>query len=74
LGLSPLARAVLAARYLRRDAKGQLVESTGEMLDRVATHVAAAEDAYRRGSADRWAEAFSHMMRARDSCPTPRRS
>jgi ribonucleoside-diphosphate reductase alpha chain len=69
LGLSPLARAVLAARYLRRDAKGQLVESTGEMLDRVATHVAAAEDAYRRGSADRWAEAFSHMMRARDFLP-----
>jgi ribonucleotide reductase alpha subunit len=48
LGLSPAALAVLAARYLRRDAEGRVVESTGHTIDRVATHVAAAEDAYRR--------------------------
>jgi ribonucleoside-diphosphate reductase alpha chain len=69
LGLSRPALAVLAARYLRRDAEGRLIESTAEMLERVATHVAGAEDAYRAGSADRWAEAFSRMMRARDFLP-----
>jgi ribonucleoside-diphosphate reductase alpha chain len=69
LGLSPAALAVLAARYLRRDAEGRVVESTGEMIDRVATHVAAAEDAYRRGTSDSWAEAFSAMMRARQFLP-----
>jgi ribonucleoside-diphosphate reductase alpha chain len=69
LGLSPAALTVLAARYLRRDAEGRLTESTGEMIDRVATHVAAAEDAYRPASAGRWAEAFSRLMRAREFLP-----
>jgi ribonucleoside-diphosphate reductase alpha chain len=69
LGLSPLARTVLAARYLRRDAEGRVVESTGEMFDRVAGHVAAAEDAYCTGSSGRWAEAFARMMRAREFLP-----
>jgi ribonucleotide reductase alpha subunit len=50
LGLSPLALAVPTARYLRRDAESRVVEWTGELLDRVATHVAAAEDAYRSTS------------------------
>src|SRR5918995_568852 len=69
LGLSPAALAVLAAGYLRRDAEGRVVESTGEMIGRVASHVAAAEDACRRGSSDRWAQAFSGMMRAREFLP-----
>lgn len=69
LGLSSLALAVLAARYLRRDAGGRVVESTGEMVDRVAGHVAAAEDAYRSGSSGGWAEAFAGMMRAREFLP-----
>jgi Ribonucleotide reductase, all-alpha domain len=69
LGLSPAALAVLAVRFLRRDAAGRLVESTGKMIDRVATHVAAAEDAHQRGTSDRWAEAFSRMMRACEFLP-----
>jgi ribonucleoside-diphosphate reductase alpha chain len=69
LGLSPAALAVLAARYLRRDTEGRVVESTGEMIDRVAAHVAAAEDTYQRGTSDGWAAAFSEMMRAREFLP-----
>jgi len=69
LSLSPAALAVLEARYLRRDAEGRLVESTGTMIDRVATHVAAAEDVHQRGTSSRWAEAFSRMMRTCEFLP-----
>ncbi len=60
---------VLKERYLLRDEEGRVVESTGEMMDRVARHVAAAEDAFEPGSSDRWAEAFSRALRALEFLP-----
>lgn len=44
LGLSPAASTLVTARYLRRDATGVVCETPGQMMDRVAFHVAAAED------------------------------
>jgi ribonucleoside-diphosphate reductase alpha chain len=41
--LSPNALDVLSARYLRRDAQGEVVESPEQMFRRVARHVAAVE-------------------------------
>jgi ribonucleoside-diphosphate reductase alpha chain len=46
LKLTLNAAPVLAECYLRRDDEGELVESTGEMMDRVAAHVASAEAAF----------------------------
>jgi ribonucleoside-diphosphate reductase alpha chain len=67
LGLAAVT--VLGERYLRRDAAGRRTESTGEMMDRVATHVAAAEDLYRPGEADRWAPRFSALLCDLDFLP-----
>lgn len=53
---------VLRGRYLLRDENDCPVESTGEMMNRVANVVAAAEDDYRRGSAERWAEQLSALL------------
>jgi len=69
LGLGVAALTVLRERFLRCDAHGRPIESTGEMMDRAATHVAAAEDAYRPGSAEAWAEAFSGALRRLDFLP-----
>jgi len=57
--LSPNALAVLAARYLMKDAEGRLVETPPGMFRRVANAVADAETAYGGTAArDRWAERF----------------
>jgi ribonucleoside-diphosphate reductase alpha chain len=69
LGLTVGARTVLYERYLRRDERGRVVESTGEMMDRVARHVAAAEDEHRPGSSERWAEEFARSMRSLEFLP-----
>jgi ribonucleoside-diphosphate reductase alpha chain len=69
LKLSLAAVTVLRERYLRRGDRGQPVESTGEMLDRVAGFVAAAEDTYEPGSSPRWAERFSALLRSLDFLP-----
>jgi ribonucleoside-diphosphate reductase alpha chain len=69
LGLSPAALAVVAERYLRRDTGGRVCESTGQMMDRVARHVAGAEDRYRTGSSPRWAARFSALLRGREFLP-----
>jgi ribonucleoside-diphosphate reductase alpha chain len=63
LKLSLAAVTVLSDRYLRRDEKGRLSDSTGELMDRTANHVAAAEDTYDPGSSSRWAERFSSLLR-----------
>ena len=60
---------ILKERYLRRDETGLVVESTGEMMDRVALHVAAVEDVFRPGSSPRWAEEFRRMLRALEFLP-----
>ena len=59
LKLSLAAVTVLRERYLLRDETGRPTESTGEMMDRAARCVAAAEDDYRPGSSTQWAERFS---------------
>ncbi|MBB5156012.1 adenosylcobalamin-dependent ribonucleoside-diphosphate reductase [Saccharopolyspora phatthalungensis] len=69
LKLSLAAVTVLRQRYLRRDAHGHPVESTGEMLDRVATFVAAAEDTYQAGASEQWAQRFSTLLRSLDFLP-----
>jgi ribonucleotide reductase alpha subunit len=60
---------VLRERYLIRDELGQPVESTGEMMDRAANCVAAAEGGYRRGSSPQWAERFSILLRNLEFLP-----
>lgn len=66
----PLAAAtVLRERYLLRDAEGRPRESTGEMMDRTSSFVAAAEDSYRKGSARGWADRFSVALRSLEFLP-----
>jgi ribonucleoside-diphosphate reductase alpha chain len=65
LKLSLNAAVVLRERYLRRDERGRVVESTGELMDRVARHVAAVEP----GDAEATAEAFASMLKALDFLP-----
>ena len=67
--LGPGAVAVLAERYLLRDERGRVTESAGEMMDRAAACVAQAEDAWRPGSAGRWAEEFAGAMRRLEFLP-----
>lgn len=69
LKLSVAAVTVLGERYLLRDDRGRPVESTGEMMDRVANHVAGAEEKYRRGSSARWSQRFSAMLRGLEFLP-----
>jgi hypothetical protein len=59
---------VLRERYLIRDELAP-VESTGEMMDRAANCVAAAEDGFRRGSSPQWAERFSILLRNLEFLP-----
>ena len=62
LKLGVAAVTVLGERYLIRDDHGRPAESTGEMMDRVANCVAAAEESFRRGSSAMWAERFSGVL------------
>jgi ribonucleoside-diphosphate reductase alpha chain len=69
LKLSLAAVTVLSERYLLRDEQGLPMESTGELMDRAADFVAAAEDTYRAGSAAQWAERFSELLRGLEFLP-----
>jgi hypothetical protein len=69
LGLGVGAVAVLAERYLLRDERGRVTESAGQMMDRAAACVAQAEEAWRPGSAARWAEEFAGAMRRLEFLP-----
>jgi ribonucleoside-diphosphate reductase alpha chain len=60
LGLN--AATVLAERYLLRDDRGRIAESTGEMMERVAAHVAQAEDEFQAGGARRRSEEFLELL------------
>jgi ribonucleoside-diphosphate reductase alpha chain len=64
LGLTLSARVILGERYLLRDDRGLVVESTGEMMDRVAEYVARAEDTYQRGASGAWSEEFAQNLRS----------
>lgn len=61
--------AVLAERYLLRDERGRVTESAGQMMDRAAACVAQAEEAWRPGSAARWAEEFAGALRRLEFLP-----
>lgn len=69
LKLSLAAVTVLRERYLLCDEQGRPTESTGEMMDRAARCVAAAEDDYRSGSSAQWAERFSTLLRTLEFLP-----
>lgn len=62
--LSDPARHVLEARYLRRDARGEVAESPAELFERVARAVAEGERVSQRGAreARSWEERFHRMM------------
>ncbi len=63
LDLDPSALRVLEARYLARDAEGEIVEGPLEMFGRVARAVARAEADYGPAKAvDLWAERFGEVM------------
>ncbi len=70
LRLSPNARRVLEARYLRRDAERRLVETPEELFARVARAIAEAE--LLLGTAEkarRWEEIFYELLISRDFLP-----
>ncbi len=69
LKLSLAAVTVLRERYLRRDDQGRPLESTGQLMDRVAGFVAGAEDRYRAGSAAQWAQRFAELLRGLEFLP-----
>ncbi|OGP71988.1 MAG: ribonucleoside-diphosphate reductase, adenosylcobalamin-dependent [Deltaproteobacteria bacterium RBG_13_58_19] len=63
LKFRPIAQKVLEDRYLRRDPEGRIVETPGELFQRVAKAVAAAEARYGgAGAVAAQAEAFFEAM------------
>ena len=69
LHFSEGALTVLKARYLRKDKKGEVIESPEEMFRRVARHVARAERVFSSGKEEEMAEAFYEMMVSLDFLP-----
>ncbi|VVB72819.1 Vitamin B12-dependent ribonucleoside-diphosphate reductase [uncultured archaeon] len=68
LKLSVNAVQVLKKRYLRRDERGMVVETPGEMFERVANHISQAETKY--GRDDRpYRASFLEMMRNLEFLP-----
>ncbi|OGP65282.1 MAG: ribonucleoside-diphosphate reductase, adenosylcobalamin-dependent [Deltaproteobacteria bacterium RBG_13_47_9] len=68
--LSAPAISVLEKRYLRKDARGQVVESPEEMFRRVAGNIAEADRSYNhRASIEELAEIFFRMMASLDFLP-----
>jgi ribonucleoside-diphosphate reductase alpha chain len=69
--LSPSARRVLEARYLRRDAGRAVVETPDELFHRVARAVAQAELVLGSArDADRWQEIFRTLLTSLDFLPS----
>lgn len=64
LDLTPSAITVLRERYLLRDETGRVAESTAEMMERVAGHVAAAEECFAPGSSARWGREFATALKS----------
>ncbi len=60
---------VVKERYLRRSPRGRIVESTGEMMDRVARHVAEAEENFAPRERQRVEEAFAAALRSLEFLP-----
>ena len=68
LDLTANARTVLDRRYLRKDEKGEVVETPAEMMHRVARVVAASE-AKHGGNPAAWTERFERALRDLDFLP-----
>jgi len=63
LNLTQNALTVLRKRYLKRNEKGEVVETPEEMFRRVARHIAGAERIYNpRASIEEWEEKFYELM------------
>jgi len=63
LSLTPNALTVLRKRYLKRNEKGEVVETPEEMFRRVARHIASAERLYNpHVSVEEWEEKFYELM------------
>jgi ribonucleoside-diphosphate reductase alpha chain len=70
IDLSPNALRVLEARYLRRDAAGQVIESPEGLVRRVAHGVAAAEAVFgRERRVEEWETAFHDLLASLDFLP-----
>ncbi|MFB3883941.1 MAG: adenosylcobalamin-dependent ribonucleoside-diphosphate reductase [Thermodesulfobacteriota bacterium] len=70
LRLTPQAITVLEKRYLRKDARGKIIESPEEMFWRVARNVAEAERLYGgRTSPEELSEIFYQLMASLDFLP-----
>ena len=69
LGLTASALTVPHERYLLRDEAGRVVESTAAMMERVAAHVATAEERFEAGSSGRWAEEFGGALKRLEFLP-----
>lgn len=69
LKLSLNAVAVLRERYLLRDDRGRLCESTRGMMERVARHVAAAEESFVPGSSSEWERRFGAALERLEFLP-----
>lgn len=68
--LSENALRVLEARYLRRDATGEIMETPDELFRRVARALAAAETAFAEGSAaSHYAEDFYELLSSLEFLP-----
>lgn len=63
LKLSLNAALVLEERYLLRDEEGRVCESTAELMERVARHVAQAEEELEPGSGERYEEEFAALLK-----------
>ena len=68
--LTPNAIRVLEARYLRKDAGGEVIEAPKELFSRVATAVAHAEGRWGTGERRRyWEEKFEQLVSSLDFLP-----
>lgn len=67
--LTDNARRVLEARYLRRDPRGEIVETPDELFRRVAVAVAAAEERWDAQAAPVWEERFFDLLAGLDFLP-----
>lgn len=69
LDLTQNAITVLAKRYLLKDDEGNIVETPGRMMKRVAKAVARADQAYEKGAAKKTQEVFYDMLSSLDFLP-----
>jgi ribonucleoside-diphosphate reductase alpha chain len=69
INLTENALKVLEARYLRRNERGEVVETPEELFRRVARGVAQAESRFVAQAAAKWEEAFLDMLAHLDLLP-----